>query len=302
MPNEPITHTRMRHARVQLRFSATTRSAETHATTIAATTSERAKCAPSGIGLRVGHGMERVPCARAATGTMNRSRRARRFTLLLVPMVIGAYAGIAAATTAPSTGNTRATAVFLGDSNEVLSGTDLAVSLLNRDNGYIVVEVARPGATIRFGDCTQRTTCPTYDYWQSRVVDTLAAVRPDVWVVDLGINDASRPGTPTSPGYSNYGAKIDWLMNLLGSTPVVWTNLPCKIEPSALRAGCKLINQALAAARTRHANLSVLTWASKANPHPKYLGPPYGVHLTTAGRSAWTGLVTERLDSMFTAP
>ena len=174
--------------------------------------------------------MERLPCARAATGTMNPSRRARRFTILLVPMVIGAYAGIAAATTAPSTGNTRATAVFLGDSNEVLSGTDLAVSLLNRDNGYIVVEVARPGATIRFGDCTQRTTCTTYDYWQSRVVDTLAAVQPDVWVVDLGINDANRPGTPTSPGYSNYGAKIDWLMNLLGSTPVVWTNLPCKIE------------------------------------------------------------------------
>jgi hypothetical protein len=229
-------------------------------------------------------------------------RRVITLSVLVLLVVIGEFAGIAVATPTPSTGQTRATAIFLGDSNEVLAGTDLDLSLLSRNYGYVVVNVARPGATIRYGDCTQGTNCPTYDYWRARIADTLASVRPEVWVIDLGINDAARLGTATSPGYSSYGAKIDWLMNLLGSTPVVWTNLPCKIEPTTLRTGCAAVNQALVSARSRHPNLFVLDWASAANQHPDYLGPPGGVHLTTAGGGAWAGLVTQRLDSMFAAP
>ena len=210
------------------------------------------------------------------------------------------------ATTAPSTGNTRATAVFLGDSNEVLSGTDLAVSLLNRDNGYIVVEVARPGATIRFRRL--HTTHNVYYLRRHRqsqpVVDTLAAVQPDVWVVDLGINDANRPGTPTSPGYSNYGAKYQ-LADETCSDQHRSSGQTCRARSEHKRPENRMQADQSGACRcagTRRPNLSVLNWASKANPHPEYLGPPYSVHLTTAGQSAWTGLVTERLDSMFTAP
>jgi GDSL-like lipase/acylhydrolase family protein len=211
-------------------------------------------------------------------------------------------AGVAFAAST-STGRARATVVFLGDSNEVLPATSIAIDLLTRDNGYIVVNVARPGATIRYGDCPQRTSCATYNYWQSRVLDTLAAVHPDVFVVNLGINDAARPGTETTPGYVSYGAKIDWLLSRLGSTPVVWSNLPCKSEPSFYATGCKAVNAAIAAARSRHSNLTLLNWGAVANAHPKYVGaPPNGVHLTAAGEAAWAGLITDKLDSMFGLP
>jgi hypothetical protein len=63
-------------------------------------------------------------------------------------------------------------------------------------------------------------------------------VHPSAWVVDLGINDAVEPGAPTRRGYARYGTKIDWLMHLLGSTPVLWSNLPCTIEPTNRRVGC----------------------------------------------------------------
>jgi hypothetical protein len=233
-----------------------------------------------------------------------RHRPRGAIALLTVTGIVVAALGVQVAlASSPSTGRARSTVVFLGDSNEVLPATAVAVDLLGRDNGYIVVNVARPGATIRFGDCSLRTSCPTYDFWKSRVQDTLAAVRPDVFVVNLGINDAVRSGTETSPGYAAYGAKIDWLMSLLGSTAVVWTNLPCKAEPAPFRPGCKAINAALMEARVRHANLSVLNWATVANAHPGYIGaPPNGVHVTAAGEAAWASLVTRKLDAMFGVP
>lgn len=217
----------------------------------------------------------------------------------MASMVLG---GIAVATSSPSIGRTRATVVFLGDSNEVLSGTDIDLELLNRDYGYLVVNIARPGATIRYGDCTHPNSCPTYNYWQARVADTLAAVRPSAWVVDLGINDTVEPGAPTRRGYAHYGSKIDWLMHLLGSTRVLWTNLPCKIEPTNRRVGCNQVNDALAQAVARHRNLEVLDWASEADQHPGYLGAPNGIHLTPAGAQAWADLVSAHLDSRFTQP
>jgi len=216
-------------------------------------------------------------------------------------IALAAVAVNVAFATPTSTGVPRGTVVFLGDSNEVLSGTALDLDLLDRPNGYVVVNVARPGATIRFGDCARRVPCPTYNFWKARVAGTLATVRPDVWIVDLGINDTVGPGTAGSPGFANYGDKIDWLMHLLGDVPVLWTNLPCKAEPSSRSAGCNAVNAALAHAPGRHTNLDVLRWDAVANPHPEYLGaPPAGVHLTAAGAAAWSALVTHRLDAMFT--
>ena len=72
------------------------------------------------------------------------------------------------------------------------------------------------------------------DYWQIRLPQVLAAVQPDVILIELGINDTDRPGTVTTTGYAAYGQKINWLLNLLPmGVPVLWSNLPCALEPVA---------------------------------------------------------------------
>jgi hypothetical protein len=222
--------------------------------------------------------------------------------------MLGSGFALGAAWAAPrgSSGRVRAVAVMLGDSNETLPATEVADQLLNRDNGYALVNIARPGATIRAPDCAGTDqTCATYDFWQHRVADARARIDPDAWVVDLGINDTVRAGSANGPGYSNYAAKIDWLLAQLGKARVLWTNLPCKIEPASRARGCAAVDAALARAPSRHANLTVVDWAGVANEHREYLGPDntFGaVHLTLAGRSAWARLIATRLDAQFSMP
>jgi hypothetical protein len=220
----------------------------------------------------------------------------RRCVIFLLVVVV-VVAGRAAALTNHSVGDSRGTVVFLGDSNEVVSASWIAGDLLDRDHGYIDVNIATAGSTIRYGDCQAHTNCPTYDYWKARVADTVKSVHPDVFVIDLGINDTVSPGDGTGVGYKNYGAKIDWLLSLLGSTPVLWTNLPCKIEPLNRRTGCVTVNAALKAAR--HANLRVLDWARVANSHPGFIGGYGEIHLTNSGQAAWAKLVGDALDAQF---
>lgn len=225
-------------------------------------------------------------------------------TVLLAFVLVALIAGVALATSPTSAGRSRGTIVFLGDSNEVFPAAEIDIALLNRDNGYIVVNVARPGSTIRYGDCPASVThCSTNNYWQARISDLTAAVHPDVYVIDLGINDTAYLGTSTTTGYAAYGTKIDWLVNQLGNTPIAWTNLPCKAEPPARLKGCQAVNAALSAAQSRHANLHLLDWGTVANQHPNYVGaPPGAVHLTPAGNVAYAQLVAKRLDAMFKVP
>jgi hypothetical protein len=191
---------------------------------------------------------------------------------------------------------------FVGDSNLVYAARSLESALLNRDYGYIVVSAARPGAGIRMDDCEVGSTpspgdCPTYNYWKARLTALRAAVKPSIWVVELGIVDAVvGPGEPDGPGYSNYGAKIDWLMALMPGR-VVWTNLPCKIEPLWVRKGCQAVNAALNSARARYSRLTISNWASAANRHRRYIDAY--VHLTRAGQDRYAQLIARNLDARF---
>ena len=128
-------------------------------------------------------------------------------------------------------------------------------------------------------------------------------MHPDAYVVDLGVNDTAEPGTATGPGYADYGAKIDWLLQVLGPVPVYWSNLPCRIEPAARLAGCTVVDAALTGATARHHNLIVIDWARVADTHRDYLGATthgFGnVHLTDPGAKAWAGLVARTLDARF---
>jgi hypothetical protein len=81
---------------------------------------------------------------------------------------------------------------------------------------------------------------------------------------------------------------------------VLWTNLPCSIEPPARLTGCQTVNDALAKAPARWANLIVIDWASKAKGHPEYMSSPgKDVHLSVDGQVAWGAAVVRALDARF---
>ena len=204
----------------------------------------------------------------------------------------------------PNAGHVRATVMLIGDSNIALALSSIAFELTGRDDAYQLVDVARSGAAIRTDDCPALTlNCATHDFWKHRLAEALQRVTPDGFIVNLGINDTDAPGTPDTPGYTAYGAKIDWLMHLLpASKPVWWSNLPCDIEPKTRAVGCAAVNAAIRVAPKRWPHLIVLDWASLAKGRPKYLLPPKGeVHLSVQGGLAWAHLIATTLDAHFPA-
>jgi lysophospholipase L1-like esterase len=207
--------------------------------------------------------------------------------------------------------------MFLGDSNisrgakwpvwDLTHGKGGLVDADHLDNNYVPVFAARAGAGIRTADCLiARQNCKTYDFWKIKLRETFRNVQPDAIVISLGINDTFGRGNASSPGYSEYAKKIDWLMNLLPRrTPVFWTNLPCDIEPIIRRAACDKVNEALALAPKRRSNLLVLDWAAVATHHPEYmdlkLRPADRTHYSDAGYAAWSQLVVDALDAKIPA-
>ncbi len=166
---------------------------------------------------------------------------------------------------------------LVGDSNFVLGASELESAL---EHTGVVTFAAVSGAYA------------TSPFWPS----SIAAVHADRYVVDLGVNDTSSPGTPTTQGYAGYAQKIDGIMHMLGAggaRPVWWTNLPCALEPPSRRTGCATVNGALAAAASRWPNLHVVDWAKVADGHPAYMdsGALGGVHYTVAGYTAYAATV-----------
>jgi hypothetical protein len=199
---------------------------------------------------------------------------------------------------AESAGRVRAVVTFVGDSNLIVGSAPVGLALTSSDQPYAMVQLAKPRAAIRCGDMASPQS-DTGDFWLHRLRDAQSKIATDAYIVNLGINDTLRPGVATGPGYSAYGQKIDWLMALLASHPVWWTNLPAEIEPPHLMAGCLAVNSALRAAERRWPNLTVLDWAALANPHPEYVAGQLGIHITWAGATAWAQLVLGALDNYF---
>lgn len=188
---------------------------------------------------------------------------------------------------------TSAVAV-LGDSNVLLYETGVRRNL----DGYDITVAAKPGVALRgFTDSTTLRGC-IGDYWPD-VIKDLPPV--EAIVVQLGINDAAARGTESTPGYGNFGPKIDWFMELIpGGVPVLWSNLPCDLEPLAWRTGCVAINDALVVAADRWPDLTVIDWAAAATGRPEFIEPD-DIHLTFAGATAWIGLVRATLQASETS-
>ncbi len=232
---------------------------------------------------------------------MARTRVALATALFAVVSLLAV--GAVVATTTTSNAKTRGVILFVGDSNIYLNAFGIVSELSgpgpHGDNGYVPVLASRPGAAIRSPDCLVSAGCTTGDYWKVKFAGLLPKVQADAFVTNLGINDTAQAGTATGVGYFSYPKKIDWYMQLIPAGKlVIWTNLPCGIEPVSRLTGCRTVNYALSLAKVRWPNLVVADWAAVANSHPEYLvGDGTGVHLSTAGNSAWIALVTRELDS-----
>jgi len=225
-------------------------------------------------------------------------------SLTIVGVVVAAGHVGAAFTSDGHNDHVRAVVLFVGDSNETFAANRIDWTLTwndHNDNGYIPVMASHVGAGIRTPDCLDSTSCSTNDYWQVKLSELAARVQPDVIVNNLGINDTESPGTQTTLGYANYSKKIDWFMSLVPpTTPVLWTNLPCLIEPADRATGCGAVNYSLALAAPRWSNLVVVDWASAARFHPEYMTTdPGSIHLGSAGQQAWADVVVAALDARF---
>jgi hypothetical protein len=217
-------------------------------------------------------------------------------------------AGAAAVGAAVTSGNasTRGVVLFVGDSNVTLAAGNIESVLAwntHSDNEYVPVMASRVGASIRTYDCLNPTGCTTTDFWKTKLASLASKVAPDVIVNDLGINDALQAGQLTTPGYYRYGQKIDWFMALTGGRPVLWTNVPCSIEPADMLTGCELIDYQLASAVKRWPNLTVLDWNLVAAGHAEYMASPgTDVHYSSGGFAAWANYVVRALDRRIPSP
>jgi hypothetical protein len=245
-------------------------------------------------------------CQRARGAQPEEARSMRKIlgALTIVAVVVAASPVGAALTTDDHNDHVRAVVLFVGDSNETFGANRIVWTLTwddHNDNGYIPVMASRVGAGIRTPDCLDPTSCSTNDYWQVKLGELGARVQPDVIVNNLGINDTESPGTQTTLGYANYSKKIDWFMSLVPpTTPVLWTNLPCSIEPADRASGCATVNYSLALATKRWSNVVVVDWASAARLHPEYMTTdPDSIHLGSAGQQAWADAVAAALDARF---
>ncbi len=225
-----------------------------------------------------------------------------------VALVVVVIVGVAAVGAASTAGNasTRGVVLFVGDSNVTLAAQSIDWDFTwntHSDNGYIPVMASRVGASIRTYDCLDPTGCTTTNYWQTKLATLANKVVPDVIVNDLGINDTDQAGALTTPGYLHYAQKIDWFMALTGDRPVLWTNLPCSLEPLARVAACNLVNFQLDSAASRWSSLTVLNWNLASGGHTEYMASPgTDIHYSSAGFDAWANYVLGALDRRFPSP
>jgi lysophospholipase L1-like esterase len=219
--------------------------------------------------------------------------------LVVLASVLTAVLVVAPAS-ARNDAHVRGVVLFLGDSNLTRAAGELETALTdtNFNDSYVPALASRPGAGMRTKDCPgiPLNPCLTYNYWSIRMPQILKRVEPDVVVVNLGVNDTSAPGTRTSQGYASYDTKIDAFIRLLPTVPIIWTNLPCRVEPPAEQPGCPLVNQALSAAQSRWPRLTVVDWGRTANRHPEWLlaNTP---HFKPAGYTAWAKIVVTALNA-----
>lgn len=235
--------------------------------------------------------------------SFSRSKKALVVSMAMISLIFVSAVTVKALTT--KNAHNRAVVLFVGDSNITLGAQNIDWVLTwnsHNDNSYTPVFASRVGSAIRTPDCLDPVGCSTNDYWKIKLGEIFSKVNADAVVINLGVNDTFDAGTATTAGYKSYNQKIDWLMSAIpSSTKVLWTNLPCDLEPSYRYTGCQTVNYALANAPKRWPNLVVLNWNMVAYGHGEYINTG-DVHYTQTGHAAWANFVVKALDARFPVP
>jgi peptidoglycan/LPS O-acetylase OafA/YrhL/lysophospholipase L1-like esterase len=117
------------------------------------------------------------------------------------------------------------------------------------------------------------------------------------WVLALGTNDTADVYVGSPVGLS---ARIQQMMSVIGSQPVMWVNLISLPEAPAdySEAQMELWNRALVRACAQYPNMRVYDWAAAARPQ-WFISD--GIHYTSAGYAARARLIARGLAAAFPA-
>ena len=216
-----------------------------------------------------------------------RRRIAASCALLLCTVAACSHgASNASRSTQGSTASRVPVVLLLGDSNLALSLTFVDVDFMVRKPQVAPVVNAIPG----FGACDIGAADghSRYDYWPTRIRALLQRMKPDAVVVQLGANDLRDPTC-----VAQYGSAIDRLVGAVPQDiPVAWCNvrLDYPYRPELARK----INDALAAAPSRHHNLRILDFNTHFIHHPEWFASRgQNVHLNSAGQEEYADWLTQ---------
>ena len=125
----------------------------------------------------------------------------------------------------------------------------------------------------------------TIGAWTGRMKQLISDADPDVVVVELGTNNC----VAACPGIESV---VDRLMRQIPRTiPVIWLNV--QAQPT-YPAHPESVNDALAAARTRWSNLTLVDMSARFRNHPEWHIAD-GLHLSAAGSDELGRFIAESL-------
>lgn len=117
------------------------------------------------------------------------------------------------------------------------------------------------------------------------------------WVIAMGVNDAGRVGTGAQVGAAE---RVERILGKLKGQDVLWPTIATTLGDGHDYGNqhMQAFNAAVAAARSRHPNLRVFDWATKAE---RSAFQPDGIHYTSQGAALRNKLFAQALVEAFPA-
>jgi hypothetical protein len=203
----------------------------------------------------------------------------------------------AVTTTSAPTRTSCSSVVHVGDSTSVglVSSSYIADPTARLDAQYARVGVS----DFRDGIKGARSIVERYK-GEENAVDVATRLRAagfhGCWVLALGTTDAANIGAGAPLGAAG---RIDRLMGVIGSDPVLWVNVKTLVADGAWgEPHMAAWDQALTAAATKYPNLKVYDWASVVQ--DGWFQQDH-IHYTSEGYAQRASLIADALDAAYPA-